>query len=99
MRLAAGDEIDSVVDGENVPSCSIVVLTPPRSLVAVLHANKPCTLRKPASTLPLVFRIPHECSPIDSLLVSLWPSLLLKSPAIRMRALEEYRVVSISKAA
>ena len=34
MRLAAADEIDSVIDGYNVPSCSIAVLTPPRSLVA-----------------------------------------------------------------
>ena len=40
----------------------------------------------------------HECSPIERSLVSFFPSLLLKSPAIRKRALDEYRVVIESRA-
>ena len=44
MRLAADDKIDSIVDGYNVPSCSIAVLTPPCSLVArgVLKSGVAC---------------------------------------------------------
>ena len=45
-----------------------------------------------------MFLMPHECSPIKSSFVSLLPSLLLKSPTINVRALEEYRVVIESKA-
>ncbi len=47
--------------------------------------------------VPLVLLIQHECSPIERSLVSLFPSLLLKSPAIKMTALGEYRVVIESK--